>query len=380
MKNYKYYGTVVALWIQFIATIEMSIVMPLAPFIAEIYGIESVYAILLNLGFAVFGVLAPLLGYNGDKHGIKKLLFGALMLFIIGSLTVAGVQSIAGYVIGRSFLGLSFFTILGMTQSYIIKSFPEKAGPLSGLHRIVFALGVFVAPWLGQLLVASGSLQLLYIVLTIVGIFTMGLLSFAQEIKDTSVSRSISDLFKTLNQKIVIGWLIAVFFYALPAIYFFNYLSIHLFELGWNGASITQQYTLTAFGSVLGGVSIVLITSRFKLSQLLRIFLWFAPAVLILFITQDIFWYAVFGLLFGLVFDATWGMIFPYASTLTPSYAGTFLTLISLMMAFTNVITTLTGTWVYQLGGFELVVWLCIIGGLIGASIMVSIIKQRTIS
>lgn len=377
MKNHKYYGTAIALWIQFIATIEMSIVMPLAPFIAEVYGIESVYAILLNLGFAVFGVFAPLLGYNGDKHGVKKMLLGSLSLFIVGSILVASVQTITGYVVGRSLLGLAFFTILGMTQTYIIKSFPEKAGPLSGLHRIVFALGVFASPWLGQVLVATGSLQLLYIVLALVGIITVVLLSFAHEIKDTAISRSMSDLFKTLNQKVVIGWLIAVFFYALPAIYFFNYLSIHLFELGWNSALIARQYTLTAFGSVLGGMSIVIITSRFKMSQLLRIFLWFAPAVLILFVTQDIVWYAVFGLLFGLVFDATWGMIFPYASTLTPSYAATFLTLISLMMAFTNVITTLTGTWVYQLGGFELIIWLCIIGGLIGASIMTSIIKQK---
>lgn len=378
MEKFKNYGIGIALWIQFIATVEMSIVMPLAPFIAEVYGIESVYAILLNLGFAVFGVCAPLLGYNGDKYGVKKMLLGALSLFVLGSMIVASMQTIVGYVVGRSLLGLSFFTILGMTQTYIIKTYPHKAGPLSGVHRIVFALGVFASPWLGQVLVTSGSLQLLYNILTIVGVITLTLMSFAHEIQDVSVQRSIRDLLHTLNQKVVIGWLFAVFLYALPAIFYFNYLSIYLFELGWNGSAITQQYTLTAFGSVLGGVLIVIITSRFKLSSLLKLFLWFSPIALTLFITQDMMWYPVVGLMFGLVFDATWGMVFPYASTLVPMYAATFLTLISLMMAFTNVITTLIGTWVYQLGGFQLMIWLCILGGLGGAFIKIMIIKQKS--
>jgi MFS family permease len=372
------FGIFIALWIQFIATVEMSIVMPLAPFIAQAYGIEAVYAILLNIGFALFGVLAPLLGYNADKYGIKKMLLGALSLFVLGSMMVASVQNITGYIMGRSLLGLSFFTILGMTQTYIIKTAPHHAGPLSGMHRIVFALGVFASPWLGQVLVTSGSLQILYNILSIIGIITLALTSFAHEIQDLNTQRSLKDLLHTLNQKVVIGWLVAVFFNALPAIFFFNYLSIYLNELGWTGQAITQQYTLTAFGSVLGGILIVFITSKFKLSSLLKVFLWIPAIMLALFISQDMMWYPILGLSFGLFFDATWGMVFPYASTLVPYYAATFLTLISLVMAFTNVVTTLAGAWVYQLGGFSLMIWICVIGGLLGASIQVLIIKQKS--
>lgn len=71
-------------------------------------------------------------------------------------------------------------------------------------------------------------------------------------------------------------------------------------------------------------------------------------------------------------------MAFPYASTLVPHYAATFLTLISLVMAFTNVVTTLSGSWVYQMGGFSLMIWLCVIGGLLGALIQFIIIKQKS--
>jgi predicted MFS family arabinose efflux permease len=372
------FGIFIALWIQFIATVEMSIVMPLAPFIAQAYGIEAVYAILLNIGFALFGVLAPLLGYNADKYGIKKMLLGALSLFVLGSMMVASVQNITGYIMGRSLLGLSFFTILGMTQTYIIKTAPKHAGPLSGMHRIVFALGVFASPWLGQVLVTSGSLQMLYNILSIIGIVTLALTSFAHEIQDLNTQRSLKDLLHTLNQKVVIGWLVAVFFNALPAIFFFNYLSIYLNELGWSGQAITQQYTLTAFGSVLGGILIVFITSKFKLSSLLKVFLWIPAIMLALFISQDMMWYPILGLSFGLFFDATWGMVFPYASTLVPYYAATFLTLISLVMAFTNVVTTLAGAWVYQLGGFSLMIWICVFGGFLGATIQVFIIKQKS--
>lgn len=367
-----------ALWIQFIVTVEMSIVMPLAPQIAQAYNVDTVYAILLNIGFAVFGVLAPLLGYNGDKYGIKKMLLGAIIFFIFGAVIVASVQTVVGYVVGRSLLGLAFFTALGMTQTYIIKSAPHLAGPLSGIHRIVFALGVFTSPWLGQVLVNQGSLQLLYNILTITGVVTFLLTCFVHEIQDTSTQRSFKDLMHTLNQKVVIGWLIAVFLNALPAIFFFNYLSIFLNELGWSGLAITNQYTLIAFGSVLGGVLIVFITSRFKLSSLLRIFLWIPPLILGLFITQDVIWFPVLGILFGLFFDAAWGMAFPYASTIVPHYAATFLTLISLVMAFTNVITTLTGAWVFQLGGFSLMIWICVFGGLLGAAIQVNIIKKKS--
>ena len=372
------FGIIMALWIQFIVTVEMSIVMPLAPQIAQAYNVDTFYAIILNIGFAVFGVLAPLLGYNGDKYGIKKMLLGALSFFILGAMIVASVQSIAGYVIGRSLLGLAFFTVLGMTQTYIIKTAPHLSGPLSGVHRIVFALGVFASPWLGQVLVSQGSLQLLYNILTIVGLVTIILTSFVHEIQDSSTQRSLKDLLHTLNQRVVIGWLFAVFLNALPAIFFFNYLSIYLNELGWTGLAITNQYTLTAFGSVLGGILIVFITSRFKLSSLLKIFLWISPIVLALFITQDMMWYPVLGLMFGLFFDATWGMVFPYASTIVPFYAATFLTLISLVMAFTNVITTLAGAWVYQIGGFPLMIWICVIGGLLGAAIQVNIIKKKS--
>ena len=372
------FGIFIALWIQFIVTVEMSIVMPLAPQIAQAYNVDTFYAILLNIGFAVFGVLAPLLGYNGDKYGIKKMLLGAITFFIIGAAIVASVQTVVGYVVGRSLLGLAFFTALGMTQTYIIKSAPHLAGPLSGVHRIVFALGVFASPWLGQTLVTQGSLQLLYNILTITGVVTFLLTWFVHEIQDTSTQRSLKDLMHTLNQKVVIGWLIAVFLNALPAIFFFNYLSIFLNELGWSGLAITNQYTLVAFGSVLGGVLIVFITSRFKLSALLRIFLWIPPLILGLFITQDMIWFPVIGLLFGLFFDATWGMVFPYASTIVPHYAATFLTLISLVMAFTNVVTTLTGALVYQLGGFSLMIWICVFGGLLGAAIQVNIIKKKS--
>jgi predicted MFS family arabinose efflux permease len=372
------FGIIMALWIQFIVTVEMSIVMPLAPQIAQAYNVDTFYAIILNIGFAVFGVLAPLLGYNGDKYGIKKMLLGALTFFILGAMIVASVQSIAGYVIGRSLLGLAFFTVLGMTQTYIIKSAPHCAGPLSGVHRIVFALGVFTSPWLGQVLVHNGSLQVLYNILTIVGIVTIVLTSFVHEIQDTSTQRSLKDLLHTLNQRVVIGWLFAVFLNALPAIFFFNYLSIYLNELGLSGLAITNQYTLTALGSVFGGVLIVFITSRFKLSSLLRIFLWLPPLMLALFITQDMMWFPIIGLSFGLFFDATWGMVFPYASTIVPFYAATFLTLISLVMAFTNVVTTLAGAYVYQLGGFPLMIWICIIGGLMGAAIQVIIIKKKS--
>ncbi len=378
MEKKMIFGIIMALWIQFIVTVEMSIVMPLAPQIAQAYNVDTFYAIILNIGFAVFGVLAPLLGYNGDKYGIKKMLLGALSFFILGSMIVASVQTIAGYVIGRSLLGLAFFTVLGMTQTYIIKTAPHHAGPLSGVHRIVFALGVFVSPWLGQILVSQGSLQLLYNILTIVGIVTIILTSFVHEIQDSSTQRSLKDLLHTLNQRVVIGWLFAVFLNALPAIFFFNYLSIYLNELGWTGLAITNQYTLTALGSVLGGILIVFITSRFKLSSLLKIFLWISPIVLALFITQDMMWFPILGLMFGLFFDATWGMVFPYASTIVPFYAATFLTLISLVMAFTNVVTTLAGAWVYQIGGFPLMIWICVIGGLLGAAIQVNIIKKKS--
>lgn len=378
MEKKMIFGIIMALWIQFIVTVEMSIVMPLAPQIAQAYNVDTFYAIILNIGFAVFGVLAPLLGYNGDKYGIKKMLLGALSFFILGSMIVASVQTIAGYVIGRSLLGLAFFTVLGMTQTYIIKTAPHHAGPLSGVHRIVFALGVFASPWLGQILVSQGSLQLLYNILTIVGIVTIILTSFVHEIQDSSTQRSLKDLLHTLNQRVVIGWLFAVFLNALPAIFFFNYLSIYLNELGWTGLAITNQYTLTALGSVLGGILIVFITSRFKLSSLLKIFLWISPIVLALFITQDMMWFPILGLMFGLFFDATWGMVFPYASTIVPFYAATFLTLISLVMAFTNVVTTLAGAWVYQIGGFPLMIWICVIGGLLGAAIQVNIIKKKS--
>lgn len=368
MKSYKN-GLIsigIILFVQFIVTFEMNVVLPLAPVIADLYGIPTHQVTYMNIGFAVFGMLAPVLGYNADKYGLKNMIIFTLLTFIGGSFLIANVPSIFAYVIGRSLMGLSFFTMLGIGLSYLSLLVNEDhLGVVSGLHRIAFGLGVLVSPLTGTYLVEKAGFFMIYKVLGLIMVVVVILFALLSPNVTTEEEKiSISGFKKLLHGKKERRMMLITLLLSLPAVFFFNYLSVYLHAINVSPNQIATLYSIIAMGSTIGGITILFFSDRFgKVNMLYRASSLIPIAILLLyaFITSQ--WLVfVFGLMFGICFDTSTGLLFPVGSMLVTQYRSTFLTLLSLTMSLTNVVSNIVGPTLYAFGGFFLLILIIALG------------------
>lgn len=362
MKSYKN-GLIsigIILVVQLVVTFEMNVVLPLAPIIADLYEIPAYQVPYMNVGFAVFGMLAPVLGYNSDKYGLKNMIVFTLLLFVGGSFLIANVFSIFAYVVGRSLMGLSFFTMLGIGLSYLsllVKE--ERLGVVSGLHRIAFGMGVLISPFIGTYLVVHMSFFMIYkilgfvmlVIICVIILLTPNVLNHEEKV-------SMNALRKILGGKKERRMMLITFLMSLPAVFFFNYLSVYLNQIGVDSSKIASIYSMIAIGSTSGGLTILFFSDKFgKANMLYRASALIPLALLLLFVFITNNWLVlIFGFLFGLLFDTSTGLLFPVGSLLVTQFTSTFLTVLSLTMSLTSVISNIIGPTLYEFGGFFLLI------------------------
>lgn len=122
--------------LQFIVVFEMTMVMPLAPIIAQTYGVLPQQVALLNLGFAASGLLSPFFGFLADSISMKRILQVSTLLFSIGSLVVYS-NTLPGYILGRFLLGIGYFNLSGIIMSYTsVLVDNKKIGSIVGLYEL----------------------------------------------------------------------------------------------------------------------------------------------------------------------------------------------------------------------------------------------------
>src|SRR5690554_1972565 len=273
MNTYKnsWIAIVLILLIQFVVTFEMNVVMPLAPYIANLYGVASHQVTYMNIGYAAFGMLAPIIGFNSDRIGIKKMIGFTLFLFLLGALLIANVTSLIAYIIGRSLMGIAFFTMLGIGLSYLSLLVEEsKLGVVSGLHRIAFGLGVFFSPFLGTYLFETIGFQSIYQILAIVIAILMVLFFiFSPNIPSLGSSAKLSAVGKLLKGSKERKMIVITFLMSTPAIFFFNYLSVYLNHQGVTPQTIAAVYTTISFGSIIGGINILFFSDKVGKAKML---------------------------------------------------------------------------------------------------------------
>lgn len=356
----------IILMVQLVVTFEMNVVLPLAPIIAELYGIPAYQASYMNVGFAVFGMLAPILGYNSDKYGLKNVIVFTLLLFVGGSFLIANVPTILAYVVGRSLMGLSFFTMLGIGLSYLsllVKE--ERLGVVSGLHRIAFGMGVLISPSVGTYLVEQVDFFMIYKMLGFVMLIIISaIVLVAPNVLNHEEKVSMNALRKIVSGKKEQRMMLITFLMSLPAVFFFNYLSVYLNEIGVDSSKIASIYSMIAIGSTSGGLTILFLSDKFGKANMLYRAASFIPLTILLFfvfITNN--WLVfILGFMFGLLFDTATGLLFPVASLLVKQFTSTFLTVLSLTMSFTSVISNIIGPTLYGFGGFFLLIVIIAVG------------------
>lgn len=363
------------LLIQFVVTFEMNVVFPLTPSIAQVYGVPTHQVAYMNIGNAVFGMLAPLIGFASDKTGIKKMIGFTLFLFFLGSLMIGLVPSLLVYVIGRSLTGLAFFTMLGLGLNYLSLLVPhDKLGVVSGLHRIAFALGVLVSPFIGTFLIQYFNFQAIYLALSGVIVFLLVVFMLVSpEIKTTQDAISLDQVVSLIKGKKEQRMILITFLMSTPAIFFFNYLSVYLDGQGLAVDRIAFLYTIIAIGSTLGGFFIMAFSDKMGKFKMITLVSSLIPLVLLGFYFSQGWLLLAVGLSFGFLFDSATGLLFPVGSLIVHQYKATFLTILSLTMSFVNVVSNIIAPTLYSLGGFLLLI------GIIAVCILISSLMLRSI-
>lgn len=367
--------------IQLVITFEMSMVMPMAPLIASIYRVDQSDVTLLNLGYALSGLFVPFLGMMADKIGNKRILIFSSFLFVLGSALVVVWSDPWGFILGRTILGIGFFALISISPSYLsILVKPEKYGFVSGLHKVAFAVAVLISPLIATSLATTFGFQSLYLgvmvmmILCLIGTVVMpDVRSKHQSVKQNSLV----SIFK--NTKAVMMMFVVALF-SLPSVLYFNYLSIHLNQLGQSAQSIASLYSMIALGSLGAGIGIMLFSDRFGKR---RMGFWGAVFSSV-FITVMLFDYQptifLVGFLFGLTFDLLWGLLFPLATGILKGQVAGFLTILSFVMSLTNVTANSLAPTIFRAGGFMLNVLICAVGMIVGTYLLYRIFRNKSTS
>lgn len=349
----KLYSILVLTVLTFIIVLEFSVVMPLGPQIADFYGISRNRVTFLFVGYTSMGLLSPLFGYLADKYGLKRYLMLSVLFFAIGAFINANATTSTVYFIGRSILGVGFFTSQSLIITYLSKIIAyNKLGIVSGLQKFSFASAMFFAPIVGTFFINRYSINSLYLSLGIAGSILLILLFPLQEVKGNK-DFDFADLKRLLMKKEAVLLMLASLTLSLPSVYFFNYLSVFLQDIGYSVARASWMFSIVAIGSIAAGVIIIIFSDRFGKLRMSKTGLYISLFALFGFFFRLDPILIIAGVMFGVGYDLIWGLFFPVCSNIYKRGVNTFITLLSMFMSLGGVISSITAPTVMDTFGFS---------------------------
>ncbi len=342
--------------LQFSTAATMSMVMALGPSLATLFKIPLNQVPQLNIGFVLAGLTLPIFGVLADKRGMKLIIIFGSVLYSIGCLAAAFTSDPVLYFFYRSLIGFGYYAVLGLISGYSAHLVDEKTlAKLSGYYKLAFSFGVFVSPILGAIIISTFGFTVLYGLLGIIGVITSCLLLGIPNVKDPNLhSFHLSDIkvfFKTSRYR---WFMLVAAGLGMPGAFFFNFLNVHLSDIGYNQTMIANIYTLVGLGSILSGVVIIWLHRVMKMSRLLlygTIGVMFALA-LTFYPNKIIFIIGAF--LFGLTYDLIFGLIYPVSAILVDENKASFISIVAFLMTLFSLSANVFGPYLYTLGGFNL--------------------------
>lgn len=361
----------------FIINFEYSVVMALAPKIAATYEIDGSNITYLFIGFSLMGLFAPFLGYYADRFGIKKLMIFGLAVFSLGAFVIVSTGKVAGYFIGRSLMGIGYYSLLSLTTSYLSSLVTyNKLGAVSGFHRLAVAGAFFASPLVGSYFALNYSVSTLYALIGGVSLFLMGATFFIPDIKN-STKMDLSNVKRILQSKDSLQMIIVIFGLTVPSVYIFNYFSIYLSQENFSQTFITSLYSTIAVGSLIAGAVILFLSDRLGKTKVALTGIILSILAILPLAILDKFILIIASLLLGLGFDTIWGLVFPISSQIFKTGKSTFLTILSLAMGLTNVFSNITAPLVNKTGGFPAHIFVATGSLLIAILTFNSVIKRH---
>lgn len=347
----KKHSIITLLAIEFIIIFEMSVVMPLSPVIARVYQIPVTYVTWLNVGYTLAGIVAPKLGGFADRYSIKKIMMVALMSFVVGSLGIAFTTSAVAYFIFRFLIGIGYYTLISLIISYASRIISaEQYNRFNGAVKVAFALGVLVAPVLCSWIEANFSYQAIYLMLGVSAAILCGMLAIMEDAKNDKhlQKHKLLSLFKDRN---IVRMIVVTVLMSTPSVYVYTFTALSLSAQGHDQFSISLLYTIIGLGSLLAGLVIMALGKKLPLLKGLYIGILFVLITLPFFPMNTKLLFGV-SILFGFGYDMFWGGFYPFCAKLKPLVSGSFLTLLSLGMAFSNMLHQMIGPFIYEQAGY----------------------------
>ena len=343
----------ILMFLQFIITFEMSMVMPLAPIISSIYQIDPSTITYLNMGYAASGLLSPFFGYLADRFSMKKIIILSTLFFAFGAFVVS-TNSKEMYIFGRFLLGIGYYNLSSIIMSYTSTIVAHnRLGLVSGFYKIAFSLGAFASPIIGLKLLNFVSFNDIYLIMMVISVIIAFFLIFIPEATTQSSFRiNIKDAFDIFKDKKAKYMIWANVLLSIPTIFFFNYVSIHFSSIGISQNNISIFYSVVAAGSIIAGLMIATFSDKFgkrKMSYLSTILSGIA-LIPFVFMSGGLL---IVGFMFGFFYDTIWGLYYPVGSTFYLYKRATFLTILSSVTSLTNLLSNATGPLIYQIGGFS---------------------------
>lgn len=139
------------------AALDIAIVGPALPTIRDYFKVSDRTITWLFTTYVFFNLIGtPLMARLSDIWGRRSIYLADIILFALGSLTVAVAPSFAVLLVGRAIQGLGSGGIFPVASAVIGDTFPpEKRGSALGLIGAVFGLAFIIGPIIGGLLLLA---------------------------------------------------------------------------------------------------------------------------------------------------------------------------------------------------------------------------------
>lgn len=348
-------------FIQFMMTMELGSVYPIAPFLAELFGIDASKIILINIGFAAFGLIAPAFGILADRIGTRKTITGSLGILALGMGVTAFSQSALHFFLGRAIIGAGFFSLSGLLVGYMGDLVPyESRGRALGFVRFAFAIGILWSPVYASAMVVRIGIKGLYLQY-MVGVLIAMVLSTRLPKPDHHESagglnwKEFKAIPKAPAAKL---FLLFQFILAIPAVFVYGYLSIYLNELAVSQSAIGWIYLIAGLGTAAGVLLAMWQSDHWGKARFGQI-TFSIMAISILFVTRvPVALIAILLFFFAFGYDGGWPAFQALASEVMAERRATFMTMIYLTVSISNVLMYMIAPWVYETIGFEGISWI----------------------
>ncbi|NLL81669.1 MAG: MFS transporter [Tissierellia bacterium] len=370
--------------IQFVISVEMNLIGILAPFLSQHFSIDESLVIRFSLGYSAVAILVPYLGVLADRHGKKRLIKFALIVFLLGCFVAGFSTNPIAFAFGRIFIGLGYYSLSGTALSYISEFIDyTNRGKASGILRIAFGLACFVAPiYATSIISKTNKLYSVYLPLAILGLIALILLFKLPETQinsSTKVDKSaFVSILKEKKNKMIFA---SLFFISTGPTLLLNYLSLYLSnEFSLSQPKIGLVYTAIYVGTILGITFSALYSDRIGKLKLAKIlFAIMLVSISSILVINKLGFIVLFASLFTIGLDGGWTTYQAYASEITPDNRAAFMNIFYMINALTVTFYSIVGSIIYNAGGFKLAILIASISCAIGLFLVSSLSRFNEI-